>query len=99
MCFHFFVELNFLRDYGRGTFSCAVILRAVFLFQTLDNLEDSSDILENVGDVLVETLHALTGLREVIVHGLQSGLRNDAPDIAIAMRQKVKCSMIYLFFH
>lgn len=94
-----FVELNFIRHNGCGTLSCAVILSDVFLFQTLDNLEDSSDVLENVGDVLVETLHGLTGLREVIVHGLHSGLRNDAPDIAIAMRQKVMCFMIYLFFH
>ena len=38
---------------------------------------------------LLETLISLTDLREIIMKGLSSGLRNDAPDTAIAMRQKV----------
>lgn len=38
---------------------------------------------------LVRTINSLNALREVIVKGLESGLRNDAPDAAIAMRQKV----------
>ncbi|XP_075085302.1 phosphoglucan, water dikinase, chloroplastic-like isoform X2 [Nicotiana tabacum] len=37
---------------------------------------------------LVRTINSLNALREVIVKGLESGLRNDAPDAAIAMRQK-----------
>ncbi|KAJ7532990.1 hypothetical protein O6H91_13G028200 [Diphasiastrum complanatum] len=39
-------------------------------------------------DSLISTLHALTSLRAAILKGLNSGLRNDAPDEAIAMRQK-----------
>lgn len=38
---------------------------------------------------LIKTMRSLGALREVIVRGLESGLRNDAPDAAIAMRQKV----------
>ena len=37
---------------------------------------------------MVEVLHAVTSVRAVLVNGLSSGLRNDAPDRAIAMRQK-----------
>lgn len=38
---------------------------------------------------LIKTMRSLGALREVFVKGLESGLRNDAPDAAIAMRQKV----------
>lgn len=62
----------------------------------LDNLEDSSNILE-----LTKTMHSLDALREVIVKGLESGLRNDASDAAIARRQKWRLCEIgledYLF--
>lgn len=37
----------------------------------------------------MNVLESLTNLRSMIVKGLESGLRNDAPDTAIAMRQKV----------
>ncbi|KAH7682974.1 phosphoglucan water dikinase protein [Dioscorea alata] len=37
---------------------------------------------------LMKTLQSLTTIRALVVKGLQSGLRNDAPDAAIAMRQK-----------
>ncbi|XP_022851246.1 phosphoglucan, water dikinase, chloroplastic [Olea europaea var. sylvestris] len=57
--------------------------------RALDNMDgtnynSSSEVL----GVLMETIKALDGLREEIVKGLESGLRNDAPDAAIAMRQK-----------
>ncbi|MED6171495.1 Phosphoglucan, water dikinase, chloroplastic [Stylosanthes scabra] len=38
--------------------------------------------------LLFKTMESLNSLREIIVKGLESGLRNDAPDSAIAMRQK-----------
>ncbi|KAG5588688.1 hypothetical protein H5410_049122 [Solanum commersonii] len=38
--------------------------------------------------ILVRTINSLNDLREVIAKGLESGLRNDAPDVSIAMRQK-----------
>ncbi|KAK9288175.1 hypothetical protein L1049_016624 [Liquidambar formosana] len=57
--------------------------------KSLDNLEDSSNVLKNKGiDCLMKTIQSLNALREVIVKGLESGVRNDAPDAAIAMRQK-----------
>jgi phosphoglucan,water dikinase len=55
----------------------------------LDNMEEQSNILEGDGmKLLMRTIQSLNGLRELIVKGLESGVRNDAPDTAIAMRQK-----------
>ncbi|GLU18569.1 hypothetical protein SLE2022_348620 [Rubroshorea leprosula] len=51
--------------------------------KNLDTAEESSGILK-----LMKTMRSLSALREIIVKGLESGLRNDAPDAAIAMRQK-----------
>ncbi|KAJ0092874.1 hypothetical protein Patl1_26203 [Pistacia atlantica] len=51
--------------------------------KNLDSLEESSNIME-----LIKTMRSLNALRATIVKGLESGLRNDAPDAAIAMRQK-----------
>lgn len=62
-----------------------MIIIMYIYFQCLDNLEDSSNILE-----LTKTMQSLDALREVIVKGLESGLRNDASDAAIARRQKVR---------
>lgn len=55
-----------------------------FIFQRLDASGESSNVLE-----LIKTMHSLASLREKIIKELNSGLRNDAPDAAIAMRQKV----------
>ena len=54
-------------------------------FQNLDASEESHNIFE-----LIKTMRSLNDLRDIIVKGLESGLRNDAPDAAIAMRQKVR---------
>ncbi|KAA8527871.1 hypothetical protein F0562_035260 [Nyssa sinensis] len=55
----------------------------------LDSSEGTSNILKNNKiDLLINTIQSLNALREVIVKGLESGLRNDASDVAIAMRQK-----------
>lgn len=43
----------------------------------------------NGTDLLFNTMQSLSSLREIIAKGLESGLRNDAPDNAVAMRQKV----------
>lgn len=53
-------------------------------FQSLDASGESSSVLE-----LIKTMRSLASLRESIIKELNSGLRNDAPDAAIAMRQKV----------
>lgn len=37
----------------------------------------------------MKIIQSLDNLRQEIAKGLESGLRNDAPDAAIAMRQKV----------
>ena len=39
-------------------------------------------------NMMVDALHGVTTVRAVLVSGLSSGLRNDAPDRALAMRQK-----------
>lgn len=58
--------------------------------QSLDKLEASTVSLQNgSADLILDTILSLTNLRSVLVKGLESGLRNDAPDVAIAMRQKV----------
>lgn len=51
--------------------------------KNLDTSEESNNIF-----ALIKTIRSLNALREIIVKGLESGLRNDAPDAAIAMRQK-----------
>uniref|UniRef100_A0A1J3K4Y7 Phosphoglucan, water dikinase, chloroplastic n=1 Tax=Noccaea caerulescens TaxID=107243 RepID=A0A1J3K4Y7_NOCCA len=62
-------------------------LSALSLFfeckRRLDASGESSNVLE-----LIKTMHSLASLREIIIKELNSGLRNDAPDTAIAMRQK-----------
>ncbi|GJN13331.1 hypothetical protein PR202_gb00023 [Eleusine coracana subsp. coracana] len=55
----------------------------------LDQSGDAKDLDKNVSiKVLMETLQALSSLRSFLIKGLESGLRKDAPDTAIAMRQK-----------
>lgn len=49
-----------------------------------------------VAESVLGTLHALTCLRERLLQGLESGLRNDASDAAIAMRQKWRLSELGL---
>ncbi|CAF2079230.1 hypothetical protein Bca4012_090855 [Brassica carinata] len=44
---------------------------------------ESSNVME-----LINTIHSVASVRETIVAKLNSGLRNDARDGAIAMRQK-----------
>jgi phosphoglucan, water dikinase len=46
--------------------------------------------------LLFKTMESLNALRDIIVKGLESGLRNDAPDSAIAMRQKVRLILLKL---
>lgn len=48
-------------------------------------------------ELLMKTLQSLHSVRGAIVRGLESGIRNDAPDSAIAMRQKVHCNVLILF--
>jgi phosphoglucan,water dikinase len=60
--------------------SCVICFYIAF-FQSLDEVEDVK--------VLMKTLQALSYLRSVLMKGLESGLRNDATDAGIAMRQKV----------
>ncbi|KZV40911.1 phosphoglucan, water dikinase, chloroplastic, partial [Dorcoceras hygrometricum] len=57
--------------------------------KVLDNTDGSDNIAENGWiSVLMKTIQAMDNLRKEIIKGLESGLRNDAPDAAIAMRQK-----------
>ncbi|XP_021805227.1 phosphoglucan, water dikinase, chloroplastic [Prunus avium] len=57
--------------------------------KSLDTLEVSNKGLgKNGTDLLFKTMKSLSDLREIIAKGLESGLRNDASDTAVAMRQK-----------
>ncbi|XP_015698644.1 phosphoglucan, water dikinase, chloroplastic isoform X2 [Oryza brachyantha] len=56
--------------------------------RSLDQV-DNTDLDKNyIIQVLMTTLQSLSSLRSILMKGLESGLRNDAPDNAIAMRQK-----------
>lgn len=67
-----------------------IMLLSSTSLQSLDKLEASTVSLQNGStDLILDTILSLTNLRSVLVKGLESGLRNDAPDVAIAMRQKV----------
>ncbi|KAG8048514.1 hypothetical protein GUJ93_ZPchr0009g355, partial [Zizania palustris] len=56
---------------------------------SLDQMDDAEDLDKNYAiQVLMSTLQSLSSLRLVLMNGLESGLRNDASDTAIAMRQK-----------
>ncbi|XP_019428059.1 PREDICTED: phosphoglucan, water dikinase, chloroplastic [Lupinus angustifolius] len=48
----------------------------------------TADAEEQGLKLLFKTMESLNALREIIAKGLESGLRNDAPDSAIATRQK-----------
>ncbi|KAL9144745.1 hypothetical protein ABFS82_14G316100 [Erythranthe guttata] len=59
--------------------------------KVLDNMDGSGNISD-----LMKVIQSLNNLRQDIAKGLQSGLRNDAPDAAIAMRQKWRLSEVGL---
>ncbi|KAJ0793213.1 putative phosphoglucan, water dikinase [Helianthus annuus] len=65
--------------------------------KALDNFQGTPDILKGNGiEILINTIQSLNGLREIITKGLESGIRNDAPDTAIAIRQKWRLAEIGL---
>lgn len=69
--------------------------RVYLPFQSLDQVDHAEDLDKNdTIQILMTTLQSLSSLRSVLMKGLESGLRNDAPDNAIAMRQKVILSNI-----
>ena len=60
------------------------------------------DAMESWDDnVVMDCMHALTTVRALLSHGLSGGLRNDAPEKALSMRQKWRLAEIraedYLF--
>ncbi|CAK8574448.1 unnamed protein product [Lathyrus sativus] len=56
--------------------------------KNMDAAAESTTSKEQGIKLLFKTMESLNALRDIIVKGLESGLRNDAPDSAIAMRQK-----------
>ncbi|WJX15560.1 Phosphoglucan, water dikinase, chloroplastic, variant 2 [Trifolium repens] len=56
--------------------------------KNMDAAAESIASKEEGNKLLFKTMESLNALRDIIVKGLESGLRNDAPDSAIAMRQK-----------
>jgi phosphoglucan,water dikinase len=43
---------------------------------------------------VIDALHALTTVRALLADNLAAGLRNDAPDSALSMRQKFRLAEI-----
>lgn len=85
-----------LRDYT-GLSSNELRSNFALWYQALDNVSEIMNAVDNeVMGLLFKTIQSMNSIREVIVKGLESGLRNDAPDAAIAMRQKV--IMLYLSY-
>ncbi|KHG00248.1 Phosphoglucan, water dikinase, chloroplastic -like protein [Gossypium arboreum] len=68
----------------RGVSALAAFLECK---KSLDAAAESNSVLD-----LIKTMLSLSALRQVIVKGLESGLKNDASDAAIAMRQKLGLS-------
>ncbi|XP_050236543.1 phosphoglucan, water dikinase, chloroplastic isoform X2 [Mercurialis annua] len=68
---------------------------ALTLFLECKKNLDTSQESSNNSD-LIKTIRSLSSLRDALVKGLESGLRNDASDAAIAMRQKWRLSEIGL---
>ncbi|KAF9605451.1 hypothetical protein IFM89_017470 [Coptis chinensis] len=59
------------------------------ILQSLDKMDELGNFLKKDGaDLLMKALQSLFSLRTLLVKGLESGLRNDAPNAAIAMCQK-----------
>ncbi|GJS18940.1 phosphoglucan, water dikinase, chloroplastic [Tanacetum coccineum] len=64
--------------------------------KALDNFQGTPDVRGNGIEILINTIQSLNDLREIVTRGLESGIRNDAPDSAIAMRQKWRLAEIGL---
>ncbi|KAL9262661.1 Phosphoglucan, water dikinase, chloroplastic-like protein [Drosera capensis] len=65
-----------------------------FFLEQKKSLDDFGKSEGKDFDHLLSALQSLNAMREVLMKGLESGLRNDAPDAAIAMRQKVKPRLV-----
>ena len=72
------------------------LLMLDFFLSSKANLDKMNSSDTTVDESVLGTLHALTCLRETLLQGLESGLRNDASDAAIAMRQKWRLSELGL---
>ena len=55
----------------------------------LDAMGEGAPLVEIMG-----VAHAATTLRALLLNSLRSGLRNDAPDAALAMRQRFRLAEV-----
>lgn len=64
----------------------------------VDNFIDSKSKLDAMKDwnenTVMDCMHTLTTVRAMLSSGLSAGLRNDAPDKALAMRQRWRLAEI-----
>lgn len=59
------------------------------------NAKRKVDTMESWDDnAVMDCMHALTTVRAILSHGLSGGLRNDAPEKALSMRQKWRLAEI-----
>ena len=47
-------------------------------------------------DILVNTIHSLTGLRDIVNESVQSGIYNDVPNSAIEMHKRSHAPLFIL---
>lgn len=67
--------------------------------QLFDHFLNTKNTLDTAGvgadqNMVMDALHSTTGLRALMAAGLASGLRNDAPDGALVMRQRWRLTEI-----
>lgn len=66
--------------------------RTLDSFMLLKSKYDSMTVWDD--NMVMDCMHSLTSIRALIVSGLSAGLRNDAPDRALVMRQKWRLAEI-----
>lgn len=71
-----------------------IINRFLELQSNLDASYSSNDSFDQASKQLMETLHAVSTVRALLLSKLSSGLRNDAPDSALVMRQSYRLAEI-----
>jgi len=60
----------------------------------LDDADNNNNGASVDDNTIMDALHAATSVRALLAHGLSSGLRNDASDRAMAMRQRWRLAEI-----
>lgn len=60
----------------------------MLVFALLSTAPTRLSLNRDLQNAVMDVLHAATTVRALLASGLSSGLRNDAPDNALTMRQR-----------